>query len=161
MAELPSLQGNFCECSNETTASEEDAFCVHSSNPDNTARTNPIKCNSREKQVSDILQILKSLPVRINNCYNLMRRVGKEIIVTVVSDIDRVHPKDRDEHVAYMVPIQYYIGGSSHSSVSDRKIIIEAIDACTNAGLNVVAVCIDGAYLDINYTGESMHRLTS
>ena len=138
VAEFPSLRGIPCSCQPEDN-------CVDKSSEDTSA----IKDFSLKKHALTLQRCSNG----VQGAYNLLRRPGKELLLTVASDINRVGLN------GIPIPIQFFIGGYSLKMHSVRQMLDEAISRCEAKGLNVVAVAFDGQFLEVSIC-ESERPLT-
>ena len=148
IAEFPSLQGVSCECQQpETTPT--DAFRTHTGSSAEPIETDHVRAEH-------VIDMAEKASDKHKSSYDLMRRPAKEVLVVVISDLDRLRCDD-SQHAA---PIAYYLSGFSLKMVSVRSIIRELLDACKKRNLNVKAICFDGQFLDLATSDDSGRPLT-
>ena len=148
ITELLSVIGRHCSCSQNHL--ERPGYHGHKAR-DTDQHVNVSKCDLWAQYTLEASEL-------IQECYNLLRKPAKEILVTMMSDLDRItYPGDDHPHA---VPIQYYMAGYSLKMTSVRQIIKEAVTECAKEGLNVKAVAFDGQFLEISVEDENHRPLT-
>lgn len=78
--------------------------------------------------------------------YNIIRRPAKEVILAIISDLDRGH-KDTERHHA--IPVAYYISCFSLKMHAVRGILSDIIRLCFDKALKVKVVTFEGQFLEI------------
>ena len=147
VAEVPSVTGVACQCSVQRP--DEYGFNDHISS---------FKCSDPPMAVSSWAQSAMRASELIQECYGYLRKPAKEILVTMVSDLERVCAPNKD--TPYAVPMQYYMPGYSLKMPSVRKIINEAVRACEADGLHVRVVAFDGQFTEIAVEDDDETPLT-
>ena len=150
IVELPSLRGKKCQCTEiEPRSSGTDKLGKHDSH---ATRLN------HDVSPAQVTEYLDTAIKSSHEAYELVRRPAKEVLVTVISDLDRTDKSDR--HLAHAVPIQYNLAGYSLHMATVREIIKQAIDECKKRQLGVKAVAFDGQFLELSVTDDDGYPLT-
>ena len=105
-----------------------------------------------------LAELLQTSVKSSDQAYDLLRRPAKEVVVTVISDLERTN--NFDYHLSHAVPIQYNLAGYSLHMDSFRAIIKQAVDACKERDLNVKAVAFDAQFLEVSVINDDEHPLT-
>ena len=145
VAEFPSLLGIPCKCDNSEDPS--DVFGYHSQQMNVDVQT-----MSFEDAVIATGGAMKAL----QNAYQIMRKPAKEVIVTVISDLERI----ATEFSAHAVPIQYGLSGFSFNMEVARAFINQAVEGCRKRKMSVKTVAFDGQFLEISVTDNKGRPLT-
>ena len=141
--EVPSVRGVPCGCE-EKAMTLEDAFYQHQ--------------NEQTPYTTDIHEILVSLEVSkttLQEAYDLLRRPAREILLGVISDLDRT-----SSDAPYAVPFMYNLSGPSLKMNSMRGLLNERIDQVSSYDLNVKAVAFDGQFLELAVADDEGNPLT-
>ncbi|CAG2219837.1 unnamed protein product [Mytilus edulis] len=93
-----------------------------------------------------------------NTAYNILRKPAKEVLVTVISDLDR--QSRGDDSVVHAVPIHYGLSGFSLSMSSVRKLLHQVVCAIHARRLNTKAIAFDGQFLEIAIADDNGKALT-
>lgn len=86
-----------------------------------------------------------------------MKRPAKEVILAIISDLDRGH-KDTERHHA--IPVAYYISGFSLKMHAVRGILTDIIRECSDKALKVKVVSFNGEFLEICTKDDRENPLT-
>ena len=143
-AEFPSLKCIPCSC---TAANDiSDVYGKHGDESVNKEIPLTALATSLDKSLS-----------AIREAYHILRRAAKEVLVTVVSDLDRMGSEDK---TCNSVPIQYGFSGFSLSMTSVRGFLGDAISACEDKGLSVKVLAFDGQFAELAVKDEAGRPLT-
>ena len=138
LAELPSAVGVHCQCPDKV-ASTEAAFYAHSNSQDEEAVLTLDHC----------VNLLESCKDLVQTAYDILRRPAKELLLSVVSNLDRTTNPDSPES-PHAMPVMYHLSGSSLKMNSVRHILSEGINAITQTGLNPKVIAFDGQFLELS-----------
>jgi hypothetical protein len=108
--------------------------------------------------VGRILAALDTSKQAINQAYDVLRQPAKEVLVTVISDLDR-QARSIDS-VAHAIPIHYGLSGFSLNMKTVRGMLGEIVKAICDRDLNVKAVAFDGQFLEWFVEDEDGKSLT-
>jgi hypothetical protein len=108
--------------------------------------------------IGRILAALDTSKQAINQAYDLLRKPAKEVLVTVISDLER-QARSIDS-VAHAVPIHYGLSGFSLNMKTVRGSLREIVNAICDRDLNVKAVAFDGQFLELSLADEDGKFLT-
>ena len=136
-AECPSLKSIPCSCT-----ATNDIYHVFGSHKEQQA--NLKTCMKLE----DISSTLDAASSQHKDVYEILRRLSKEILLTVMSDIERMVSHNETSH--YAVPIQYALPGYSFTMDCVRKLLTKAIGECKGRDLCVKAVAFNGQSLEMS-----------
>ena len=114
--------------------------------------------NSPSASVEELAIVLRQAKDGLLDAYNLLRRPAKEVLLTVVSDLERT--KHHKTDIPHAIPIMYNLSGYSLKMSSVRGLLKDAIAACEENSLNVKVVAFDGQFLEISTQGEDGRPLT-
>lgn len=146
MAEFPSLRGVVCKCLDQIFTDVTSPFNTHASE----------KSESR-LSLEYILETCHRLQEQHREAYNIMRRPAKEVIVAIISDLDRSN-KDTERHHA--IHVAYYMSGFSLKMNAVRGILTDIIGECSDKALKVKVVSFDGQFLEICTKDDRGNPLT-
>lgn len=146
VAEIPSLRGKPCTCCNHQHTSTATPFKQHSKHED---YSDEITCEY-------LVDVCENSLRHYDEAYNLLRRPAKEVLVAVVSDLDR-NPHSEFQHA---VPIAYYMTGFSLKMHAVRHIISDLITLCETKGLQPKVVAFDGQITEIATQDQDQFPLT-
>ena len=137
--------------------------------------TKTIECNHRDDDTMDgtygfhgreadggsfslieLEQTMYSVRSSLNEAYDVSRLIAKEVLVAVISDLDRSQTKDGP----HAVPIAYGLSGYSLKCESVRGIILDILQSCDNKGLHVPAISFDGQFYNIAVRSNDNQPLT-
>ena len=136
LAEFPSCNSSVCTHTGKTYQIEN-ARGYHASPPN---RDSSVK--QTYARLTKIGQTIMRTVKCIEEMYDVLRTPGKEVLVTLLSDMDRMK---QSEH-AHAIPIAYGLSGYSLKVEVIRSMVAEITTACTEQGLKVVAVSSDGQF---------------
>lgn len=108
---------------------------------------------------ADLPASLESTMNAFKDTYEILRKPAKEVIVIVVSDLDRLSTPF-SPYVGHAVPIQYGFSGFSLTMTTARNFIGEAIRACNSRSLNVKVIAFDEQFLELAVSDASEKPLT-
>jgi hypothetical protein len=147
VAEFPSLRCQPCDCN--TVGDVNEVFKQHGS----------VQSVDTNYTCADLRSPLQSTIRTLQEAYNILRKPAKEVIVTVVSDLDR-QTNQSSPHAGHAVPIQYGFSGFSLTMDTARKFITEAVHACSSHGLKVKVIASDGQFLELATLDPSGRPIT-
>ena len=148
LAEFPSLRGVACHCDRSLKTTSDKPFNTHSNAQSTTAA--PLK-------LTDIIEVCHKALAKHEESYNLRRRPAKEVLVAVLSDLERTR---RNESIQHAVPVAYYMSGFSLKSSSVRRILQDVFRSCAAQNLNLKVFAFDGQFLDLAVQDDSGKALT-
>lgn len=108
---------------------------------------------------ADLSASLESTMNAFKDTYDILRKPAKEVIVTVVSNLDRLSTPF-SPYAGHAVPLQYGFSGFSLTMTTARNFIGEAIRACNSKNLNVKVIAFDGQFLELAVSDASGKPLT-
>lgn len=108
--------------------------------------------------IDDLLIVLKKSVDVINCSYNILRKPAKEVLVTVLSDLER--QGSGDDSIAHAVPIHYGLSGFSLPMKSVRQILSEIVGAIQERQLDTKAIAFDGQFLELAVADDNGRPLT-
>ena len=146
VAEFPSLKGVPCTYQPTETKS------VFGHHMDDASIMN------ESFSVGRILAALDTSKQAINQAYDVLRQPAKEVLVTVISDLDR-QARSIDS-VAHAIPIHYGLSGFSLNMKTVRGMLGEIVKAICDRDLNVKAEEFDGQFLELSVEDEDGKSLT-
>ena len=147
VCEVPSLNTISCDCS-ETPDLTVNTVC-------RDHHTTLEICGSKDDVTMQTVGIYVSQAMdAVKEAYEHARRPAKELLLTVVSDLDRQH----QEETPHALPIMYNMGGFSLKMPSARALLNEAMSVCEENGLDVRVIAFDGQFAEISIEDESPSR---
>ena len=146
-AEMPSVRGIQCGCT-ETVKSSQDLFHQH--------QGTVLDVHERTEAV---LVTLESSKNALQDAYNLIRRPAKELLLGVISDLDRTSQSNCPEST-YAVPFMYNLTGSSLKMDSVRSLIQERVKDVNAHGITVKVIAFDGQFLELSLTDYEHKPIT-
>ena len=114
--------------------------------------------SNKSFSVGRILAALDTSKLAINHAYDLLRKPAKEVLVTVILDLDR-QARSIDS-VSHAVPINNGLSGFSLNMKTVRGILREIVKAICDRDLNVKAVAFDGQFLELSVEDQDGNSLT-
>lgn len=147
IAEFPSLSGFKCSCgvSDECTNAHKRHSGEH-------------KHMGCESSLDQCTGYLENVADTIIQAYNLQRRPAKEILVSVISDLERVHKLN--DPMPYALPIMYAMSGNSLKMSSVRAVLSDLFHQCTDRDLHVKAIAFDAQFFELALVDEARLPLT-
>ena len=139
VAEFPSLSGIPCQCREATSL--DDIHGTHMSAKGAVVVQNDLNAHTMSTT-------LDAASKAVSDAYQLLRRPAKEVLVTVVSDLER--QSDHTSTFGHAVPIQYGLSGFSLPMITARNFLCEAVKACLDKDLKVKAIAFDGQFLELS-----------
>ena len=106
----------------------------------------------------ELLSVLSDALSKEEDAYKLLRRPAKEVMLTVVSDLDR-NPESSGM-LGHAVPIQYGLLGFSLDMHTVRRFIFASTEACFDTDLNVKVISFDGQFTELTTKGDNGKPLT-
>ena len=150
LAEFPSCNSSVCTHTGKTYQIEN-ARGYHAIPPN---RDSSVK--QTYARLTEIGQTIMRTVKCIEEMYDVLRTPGKEVLVTLLSDMDRMK---QSEH-AHAIPIAYGLFGYSLKVEVIRSMVAEITTACTEQGLKVVAVSSDGQFYKLAVRNKNDEPLT-
>jgi hypothetical protein len=147
IAEFPSLKAVPCTC--QPTENKDSVFGHHMDGE---------SISNKSFSVGRILAALDTSKLAINHAYDLLRKPAKEVLVTVILDLDR-QARSIDS-VSHAVPINNGLSGFSLNMKTVRGILREIVKAICDRDLNVKAVAFDGQFLELSVEDQDGNSLT-
>ena len=145
MAEFPSLVVNECTC-----GPVSDIRYVHGGRDSKELR-------HTELTLDEGAAFLLKSGDALKDAYELLRKQGKDLLITMAGDTNRISSKDAIPHT---VPIMYHISGHSLKMSSVRKILNQGVELCSEQEVNICAVNFDGQFLEICVHDDEGRPLT-
>ncbi|CAG2230153.1 unnamed protein product [Mytilus edulis] len=145
IAEFPSLRSVPCECLPTSNASD-----MYGNHVDLE--------HLSDMSFEDVPSFIQKSMEATNTAYNILRKPAKEVLVTVISDLDR--QSRGDDSVVHAVPIHYGLSGFSLSMSSVRKLLHQVVCAIHARRLNTKAIAFDGQFLEIAIADDNGKALT-
>ena len=97
----------------------------------------------------DILEDIENITMRavasLQTCNTLCRRKATEILVWLLSDVDRTWKAE----VPHSLPVCYVMKGYSLPVKVMRRMCDDVLDACRSRNIHVACTTFDGAYLNL------------
>ncbi len=108
----------------------------------------------------DILEDIKNVTMRaiesLQTCSTLCRRKATEILVWLLSDVDRAWKAE----VPHSLPVCYVMKGYSLPIKVMRNMCDDVLDACRSRNIHVACTTFDGAFLNLATRGRDDQPLT-
>ncbi|MEW8543591.1 MAG: hypothetical protein AB2693_08640 [Candidatus Thiodiazotropha sp.] len=92
----------------------------------------------------------------IEAAYKLSRTMAKQVLVVMISDVDRCY----EAEIPHAAPVAYALTGYSITSEQMSNVMREVRLQCQQRGLNSVAECFDGAFAKIVTRDKDGNPLT-
>lgn len=152
LAEVPSLKA-ISECNHPSVSQKEEEIGHHSHNEMNKdKRTLALQ----ECTIPDMLTNWYEMKESLLEANSLGRHLASEVLVFLISDLDRVHKRERQ----HAVPVAYALKGYSLTSDLLREMLDEVLKRCFELGLYVPAVSYDGQWSKVSVRSSSGAPLT-
>ena len=146
LAEFPSLLSSPCKHDNNVMSFSElrgQHRCPMENSP-NTYNITELayrrKCD--QSRISETQQLMMTLKSTVQEAYNVLRMPAKEVIVALISDMDRIKQAEQ----VHAIPIAYGLSGYSLPVASIRSIFTELLRICHSKGIYVCALSTDGQF---------------
>ena len=147
VAEFPSVRGISCKCSAKARSKEE-AFHQHKS-----------EASDEPHSLESCLISLHTAKDQLYEAYQILRKPAKEIMVGVLSDLERTfNPAHPD--IPHAMPFMYYMTGSSLKMNNVRKILTNAASEVFARDLQLLVIAFDGQFLEIAVKDFDGHPMT-
>ena len=131
-----SVPCNHCD----SVADVKDLRGYHGLSNEETNREN--SCFKTSCSISFAKEVLMKGEAQLLECYNVLRIPAKEVIVAMISDLDRM--KKRETPHAF--PVAYGLSGYSLKVESVRSMVSEIIEVCHEKGITIRCVSTDGQF---------------
>lgn len=140
IAEIPSVKVSKV-CAHQAVSGNfnEIGYNLHGETSDGKNVGN-IKCT-----VSDMITNIHDTRDAVAEAYSLCRQLANEVLVFLISDLDRIHKREQQ----YSVPVAYAFKGYSLQCSVMRQMIIDVIRKCFDIGLYIPALSFDGQWAKI------------
>ena len=145
LAEIPSLYAN-CE----------DREVVDEASPYESMNTNFSRLLDSHAEEVDIDIILNTTQTLVNNGYQLARKKATEVIVWLLSDVDR----EWKSEIPHSIPVAWCLKGNSLAVDMMRSMTEDVLQACYSGDINIACVCFDGAFASMAFRGKDGTPLT-
>ena len=139
LCEIPSLVGVPCSCSNTPATDVSNVRGHHTAENDISFKP------TVEAIAADITRAKEA----VTQSYEHMRRPAKELLLTVISDLNRTHTSENIS-IPHALPIMYHLGGFSLRMESVRRLFGDAMEACSDNNLQVRVIAADGQFAEIS-----------
>ena len=147
LAEFPSVVGR--ECHHEIEESKVKPPGCH-------MKHNNTKTQSRSIGVSRLEKICQDTMQFIDNSMSLTLPAANEVLVFVLSDLDRLSSGE----TPHAVPIGYALKGSTLPTTAFRNMVLQFLQECSRKGLYVPCTSFDGQWWQIVVRSFSNKPLT-
>ena len=147
VCEVPSLHGIACSCSKEAVKGAAE-IRNHQGRPQRNSTVASLTTSIE----SFAIEILRSKDA-LKEAHDQLRRPAKEILLTMISDLDRM-PRTIASALPHAVPIMYHMAGCSLKMNSVRCIMKEAVSACEERGLGVRCIAFDGQFAELSVQNQ-------
>ncbi|VDI45652.1 Hypothetical predicted protein [Mytilus galloprovincialis] len=150
LAEIPSCQVNR-ECKHEHSSVESEKI----------GRNCHTSClDSVKPQTKHDVTTLQMTTIEINSCldqaYSLERHLASEVLIFLISDLDRIHEREKQ----HSTPVGFSMKGYSLTSSVMRKMIDDTLQRCYLNGLYTPVVSFDGQWSQLAVRSSNGHPLT-
>ena len=145
VAELPSTQAVVC-----SHPRDDDEHIIHGTHTRSIAR--------KRLTVKDSRQAIHRSRTVLNEVYSILRLPAKEVLVVVMSDLDRQRSLDHD--MPHAVPVAFGLSGYSLTGNNLRSLLIDILCHCKAKGIHVPVVSSDGQFHSIAVTAADGSPLT-
>ncbi|CAC5400791.1 unnamed protein product [Mytilus coruscus] len=136
IAEVPSVVAKTCG-HDEVSSDKNDAKCKQHKS------SQPISTESCT--VSDLNKTVYEIMETVKEAYGLTRHIATEVIVYLISDLNRSHLSERQ----HSVPIGYAMKGYSMTTGVMRYMVNDILEKCYHGGLYVPVISFDGQWYTI------------
>ncbi|KAK7507914.1 hypothetical protein BaRGS_00000879 [Batillaria attramentaria] len=151
LAEVPSATVSRT-CLHSVTSTTDCGLNCHPS-PENAFNK---KCQVKEVTVSTLQTLACETKDCLEEAYTLSRSLASEVLVFMLSDLDRIHRREQQ----HSVPVAYALKGYSLTSSVLRQLIDEVLKRCFERGLYVPAVSFDGQWASASVRTKNGDPLT-
>ena len=116
------------------------------------------KLNENEKEFSynDLTSSLLKARTSVKDAYNLKRTFASQVVVHLLSDLDRMWKSE----LPHAVTVMYYYRGYSLPMDTARTLLEHCRNACKAKGLDIVATASDGEFLPLMVKDKNQNPLT-
>ncbi|XP_060589874.1 uncharacterized protein LOC132745056 [Ruditapes philippinarum] len=148
IAEIPSVKVTKCCQHAEQSNNEFDIGRNKHKTTDNQNINNP--------SPSGIMTYLHEAKEMLREANDLQRHLASEVLVFLISDLDRIHERERQ----YEIPVAYALKGYSLTSATLREMIDKVLYDCFRMGVYVPALSYDGLWSKIAVRSKTEFPLT-
>ena len=149
VAEFSSCFAKPCRCTEKDMHDPAQVLCTHQD------ENIPSRHQNDVMSVSSCEKMMCKVRDRICEAYNVVRLPAKEVLVMVLSDLDRI--QESGEHA---VPIAYGLSGFSLTNDSIRNMLKHVVSVCTQKNIHIAAISSDGQFLKNCVRDEAGRPLT-
>ena len=146
-AEVKSVIAKVCCHANESVYTSDVKFNLHGT----TASNRLTVCTPADFQTT-----LYELGETVKESALLSRHMATEVLIYLISDLDRTHTPERQ----HAVPVGYGLKGYSITTDITRKMMDDILDECYKGGLYVPVVSSDGQWFKIAVRSSNGEPLT-
>ncbi|CAG2226539.1 unnamed protein product [Mytilus edulis] len=147
IAEVPSVVAKTCG-HDEVSSDKNDAkYNQHKSLQQISAESCTV--SNLNKTVYEIMETVKE-------AYGLIRHIATEVVVYLISDLNRSHIPERQ----HSVPIGYAMKGYSMTTDVMRNMVNDILEKCYHGGLYVPVISFDGQWYTIAVRSANNEPLT-
>ncbi|XP_071137033.1 uncharacterized protein [Mytilus edulis] len=150
LAEIPSCQVNR-ECKHEHSSVESEKIGRNC----HTSCLDSVKPHTKHDVTT-----LQMTTIEINSCldqaYSLERHLASEVLIFLISDLDRIHEREKQ----HSTPVGFSMKGYSLTSSVMRKMIDDTLQRCYLNGLYTPVVSFDGQWSQLAVRSSNGHPLT-
>jgi hypothetical protein len=151
VAEFPSLIGVPCSC--EPTDDKLDMHGYHLSRSDEVR-----SYGVNDQSLKTVATMIESSTSALKEAYEILRRAAKEILVSVISDLDRtITSNDISFHA---VPVHYAMSGYSLPMSPVRCLLTDIFHEISNKNMHLRVIAFDGQFLELAVAEECGRPLT-
>ena len=108
----------------------------------------------QEFDICEMNKIIMQIDDCIHTIYNVLRIPAKEVLVALISDIDRIRKAEKKIHA---IPIAYGMSGYSSKVNSLRSMSHELVSVCTDKDIDARALSTDGQFYQLCDLQKIMH----
>ena len=146
VCEVPSLRGIACSCPKEAVKGAAEIRNYHGE-----PRRNSTVASLTTSMESFAIEVLRAKDA-LKEAYDQVRRQAKEILLTMISDLDRM-PRAILSVLPHAVPMMYHMAGYSLKINSVRSIMKEALGHVKSADL-VRCIAFDGQFAELSVQNQ-------
>ena len=109
-----------------------------------------------QTRILETQRLVATLKHTLHEAYNVLRTPAKEVVVAVISDMDRIKKAEQ----VHAIPIAYGLSGYSLPVASIRGLVTELLEICYNKGIYVCALSSDGQFYQMSVRDAENKPLT-
>ena len=145
VGEFPSVRGKPCSHGSQTNS----GVYIGEHQAD-------VNTGNEHISVNDMDEMLYQAESCIKEAYQLCRLPAKEVVIALISDMDRVKTSD----APHATPVAYGLSGYSLKTESIRSLLFEIIRKCADSGLHVPVLSFDGQFYKLAVKSADGQPLT-